>query len=171
MTTNYENIITILKKLEIEFKEIDHEESHSCDESKALRSQAGLSGIGSKNIVFHCKGNFYLVTTEGDTQIKARNFKHEFGSKDIRFASQDEITSLTQANIGSIPPFGFNNSELPVYVDAHIFEHEYFCFNPSIPTKSIQIKTADLRKIYDSLENEVKFFKQEEEGFEIVPEL
>ena len=127
-----------------------------------------MEGTGSKNIVFHSKGNFYLVTTEGDIQIKARNFKHEFGSKDIRFASQNEITGLIDASIGSIPPFGFINSAIPVYVDARIFEQTYFCFNPGIPTKSIQIRTEDLRKVYDSLLNPVKFFRQEEEGFEII---
>lgn len=127
-----------------------------------------MEGIGSKNIVFHSKGNFYLVTTDGDTQIKARNFKHEFGSKDIRFASQDEITDLIDATIGSIPPFGFTNPDLPVYVDIRIFEQPYFCFNPGTPTKSIQIKTEDLKKVYSSLGNRVKFFRQEETGMEIV---
>jgi len=32
------------------------------------------------------------VTTLGDKDIKARNFKSQFGTKDIRFASQEEIT-------------------------------------------------------------------------------
>jgi prolyl-tRNA editing enzyme YbaK/EbsC (Cys-tRNA(Pro) deacylase) len=127
-----------------------------------------MEGIGSKNLVFHAKGNYYLVTTEGDTQIKARNFKHEFGSKDIRFASQDEITKLIGATIGSIPPFGFSNPTVPIYVDVHIFGHEYFCFNPGTPTKSIQIRTQDLRKIYASLANPLQFFRQTDEGFEIV---
>jgi hypothetical protein len=53
-------------------------------------------------------------------------------------------------------------------VDNEIFESEYFIFNPSIPTKSIRIKGEDLRKIYENLENEVKYFIQEEDGFEII---
>ena len=168
MNQNYWNILTLLKTLGIDFQEIDHEESHSCDESKLLRSAAWMEGIGSKNLVFHAKGNYFLVTTEGDTQIKARNFKHEFGSKDIRFASQEEITMLIWATIGSIPPFGFINTALPIYGDASIFAYPYFCFNPGTPTKSIRIRTEDLRRIYDSLKNPVKFFKQNDEGFEIV---
>ncbi len=130
-----------------------------------------MDGIGSKNLVFHAKGNFYLVTTTGDTQIKARNFKHEFGSKDIRFASQDEITSLIDSTIGSIPPFGFDNQTLPMYVDREIFTHDHFCFNPNDPTKSIQIRTVDLSRIYDSLENRVQYFEQSDEGFEILENL
>ena len=40
MSQNYQNILTILLKLHIDFQEIEHEESHSCDESKALRKSA-----------------------------------------------------------------------------------------------------------------------------------
>lgn len=167
MTSNYDHIKATLSALNVSFQEIDHAESHSCEESKVFRDTAGIAGIGSKNIVFHCKGNFYLVTTTGEKQIKARNFKHEFGSKDIRFASQEEITPLLGATIGSIPPFGFENASIPLFVDTEIFSHEFFVFNPGVPTKSIQIKTTDLKKIYESLPNKIKYFVHAEEQFEL----
>jgi prolyl-tRNA editing enzyme YbaK/EbsC (Cys-tRNA(Pro) deacylase) len=47
---------------------------------------------------------------------------------------------------------------LPIFVDKEIFEHEYFMFNPGDATKTIRIKTSDLMKIYESLENSVKLF-------------
>lgn len=90
----YTGILAILEHTHIPFDEIKHEASVSCEHSRELREKAGLTGAGSKNIVFHAKGNFYLVTTLGDKDIKARRFKKEFGTKDIRFASQEEITSL-----------------------------------------------------------------------------
>lgn len=111
------------------------------------------------------------MTTTGEKQIKARNFKHEFGSKDIRFASQDEITKSVQATIGSIPPFGFENSDIPIFIDRELFSHDYFIFNPSIPTKSIQIGTKDLKKIYDSLGNPKKYFLHDAENFELYDSL
>lgn len=77
----YENIKKILWDLQISFDEIEHEESKTCDDSKRLRSEAGLEGIWSKNIVFHCKWNFYLVTTLWDKDIKARNFKRNLEAK------------------------------------------------------------------------------------------
>ncbi len=154
----YKNIITILNTLQIPYKEIEHEASTSCDHSKELRKKEWLEWIGSKNIVFHAKGKFYLVTTLWDKDIKARNFKHEFGTKDIRFASQEEITNILWATIGSIPPFGFENESIPLFIDEEIFTYEYFCFNPWIPTKSIQIMTQDLKKIYLQFKNQVKIF-------------
>ncbi|EKD66065.1 MAG: hypothetical protein ACD_49C00067G0051 [uncultured bacterium (gcode 4)] len=168
MTQNYQNIIKILKDLNIEFEQIEHEVSKSCDDSKRFRDEKWLVWLWSKNIIFHAKWNFYLVVTHWDKQIKARNFKREFWSKDIRFSSQDEITPLLWATIWSIPPFGFDNSTIKIFVDKEIFESEYFIFNPSVPTKSIRIKSTDLRKIYENLENEIKYFIQEEDAFEIV---
>lgn len=170
MNKNYNNIKSILENLGISYDEIQHAESHSCEESKNFRNEKWLIWLGSKNIVFHCKWKYYLVTTYWDKNIKARNFKHEFGSKDIRFASQDEITKNLDAIIWSIPPFWFDNKEIPIFVDSEIFEKEYFIFNPSIPTTSIRIKTTDLKKIYNSLSNQIKYFKHLEEEFEIIAE-
>ena len=160
----YQKIIDILKEKSISYQEISHEVSTSCEHSAELRASVGLEWVGSKNIVFHAKGKFYLVTTLGTKDIKARKFKGEFGTKDIRFASQEEITSLWLWVIGSIAPFGFENSEVPLFIDSEIFEHEYFMFNPADPCKSIQIKTSDFRKIYDDIKNPHKFFTLTEES-------
>lgn len=154
----YENIKNILNDLQIPFQEISHEASTSCEHSAELRTKAWLDGVWSKNIVFHAKWNFYLVTTLGTKDIKARRFKKEFWTKDIRFASQDEISSLWLWIIWSISPFWFENSEVPVYVDNEIFDHEYFMFNPADPCKSIRFKTTDLKKIYENMKNKIKFF-------------
>ncbi len=164
---NYDKIIKILNDLKISFEEIEHPISHSCEESKAFRDASWLKWLWSKNIIFHCKWEFYLVTTHWDKQIKARNFKHEFGSKDIRFAYQEEITSLIASTIWSIPPFWFNNDNLRIYVDCEIFESDYFIFNPSIPTKSIRISTESLKNVYSYLPNIIKYFTHKDEIFEI----
>lgn len=154
----YENIKKILKENDISFDEIEHGESQSCEDSKRFRDEACLEGIGSKNIVFHAKWEYYLVTTIWDKEIKARRFKKEFGTKDIRFAYQDEITSLIWATIWSIPPFWFQNQTIKIFVDKEIFNSEYFMFNPWIGIKTIRIKTIDLEKIYKKLKNEIIFF-------------
>lgn len=164
----YENIKNILKNLKINYQEITHQASKSCDHSKELRKEQWLEGIGSKNIIFHAKGKYYLVTTLGNKDIKARNFKRQFGTKDIRFASQEEITKEINGIIGCIPPFWFENKDIPLFVDTEIFDYEYFIFNPWDAEKSIQIKTSDLKKVYENLKNPVILFHFEwdEKNFE-----
>lgn len=164
----YHTIIHILNSWNMAYQEIDHEATTSCEHSKILRNQQWLQWLWSKNIVFHCKGNFYMLITHADKKINAKRFKHEFGSKDIRFATADEITEQIGGTIGCIPSFGFDNTQIPLYVDADIFVQEYFLFNPDTPLKSIQIATKDLLAIYKQWENPVKFFRWGEETMEIV---
>lgn len=162
----FENILNILKTNNIEFDLIEHEATTSCEHSKTLREEKWLTWVWSKNIIFHAKWNFYLVTTIWDKDIKAKRFKQEFWTKDIRFANKDEITSLNIWTIWSIPPFWFENEEIKIFVDNDIFENEYFMFNPWDPTKTIRIKTNDLREVYKKMENEIKLFKIWEEKYD-----
>ena len=164
-------IYEILKDLNIEYDEISHEASTSCDHSKLLRSEAWLEWVWSKNIVFHCKWNFYIVVTLWDKEIKARKFKKEFWSKDIRFAWACEIKDTIDWTIWCIPSFWFKNEDMPVYVDLEIFESEYFMFNPDNPEKTIRLKTSDLKKIYENIKNPLKFFKITEDNFELFDEI
>jgi len=166
MITNediYKNIISILDSLNIEYKEIEHPEVKTCEDSAKYRAQKGLSGIGSKNILFHAKGKFYLVVTMATTEIKARKFKKQFGTKNIRFANEAELKEVTACKSGSLPPFGYLNTQLPIYVDKEIFEHKNFMFNPAIPTKTISIDTKDLLRVYENIKQPVILFSKKEE--------
>ena len=154
----YKNIINILNGLNVSFEEIEHPPVMTCNDSARYRAEYGWNGVGSKNILFHAKARFYLVVTKAEKEIKARRFKKEFGTKNIRFATPDEVKEITDCEIGALPPFGYLNKELPIYVDEEIFEHDYFMFNPAVHTKSIRIRTEDLRKIYTSIDQPVKFF-------------
>ena len=134
-----ENILRILNEKNIDFELVEHKESKSCEDSKKFREELWLKWIWDK-------------------EIKARKFKKEFWTKDIRFANQDEITAVLDAVIWSIPPFGFENDEIQIFVDKEIFENEFFMFNPWVWNKTIRLKTDDLKQIYDFLKNSVKYF-------------
>lgn len=169
MINVYENIKSTLSNLGIDYEEIEHEEVKTTEDSKNERAKSGwTTGIGSKNIVFHAKGKFYLVVTTAGKDIKAKKFKKEFGTKDIRFAYDEELMENTGCKSGAVPPFGHFNKELPIYVDKDIFGYEYFMFNPALHTKSIRIKPEELKKIYSKIENSVKIFEiaEEESSFE-----
>ena len=166
----YNQIISTLEKLNIPYEEIEHTAVVTTEDSKKQRAEKGWTkGVGSKNILFHAKEKFYLVVTTAEKQIKARKFKKEFGTKNIRFADSDEIDRVTECESGAIPPFGYMNKELPIYVDEEIFRYEYFMFNPAMHTKSIRVKPEDLKEIYVNIKNNVKLFNISEHGIDIKP--
>ncbi len=165
----YQNIIRILRDLNIPFEEIEHPPVNSCEDSDKYRRQAGWEGVGSKNILFHAKGKFFLVVTTADKRIKARLFKKEFGTKNIRFATKEEVAEVTGCEIGALPPFGYLNSELPIYIDETVFGYDYFMFNPALHNKSLRIEAAALKKVYRYAKQVVKAFRIEEGGVKFSP--
>lgn len=135
-----------------------------CDDSVARRAAAGWTGASSKCIVFHAKGAFHLVVTTAEVEIKARRFKQPFGTKDIRFATPEEVRAATGCEVGSVPPFGHPAPELPIFVDARIGAAETFMFNPAVPTESARIAGADVARVLAALPNPVTWFAEGADG-------
>ena len=157
-------IRNLLQRMGIPFDEIEHPPVGTCGESLGFRGQAGWSGASSKCILLKAKGKYYLLVTTAEKEIKARPFKKEFGTKDIRFANRDELMEVTGCDPGSVPPFGHRDPALPFYVDEGILEAEFFMFNPAVPTKSLRIATSDLRRIVAAVPNPVSVFGEDESG-------
>jgi len=97
----YNNIIDLLNRLQISYEQIEHPAVSTTEDSKRFREEKGWTeGTGSKNILFHAKEKFYLVVTIAEKQIKARKFKKEFGTKNIRFADAGEVDRITNCEAG-----------------------------------------------------------------------
>ena len=160
----YREIIDRLNRLGVAYEQIDHEIAGHCEDSLRCRAMAGWTGASSKCILLHAKGRHYLVVTTAEKELVARLFKKEFGTKDIRFAKTEDLARLTGCEPGSVSPFGHPNAEFPYYVDEGIFRAEHFMFTPSDPARSIRIRTGDLRRIYASLPNPVRYFSEDETG-------
>jgi Ala-tRNA(Pro) deacylase len=159
----YQAIRDLLLRMGIPYDEIEHAPVGSCEESLAFRGQAGWSGASSKCILLKAKGKYYLLVTTAEKEIKARLFKKEFGTKDIRFANREELMEVTGCDPGSVPPFGHREPSLPFYVDENILRAEYFMFNPAIPTTSFRIRTGDLHRLYAAIPNPVHIFGEDED--------
>lgn len=159
----YQAIRDLLERMAIPYDEIEHPPVGSCEESLAFRGQAGWSGASSKCILLKAKGKYYLLVTTAEKEIKARLFKKEFGTKDIRFANREELMEVTGCDPGSVPPFGHRDPSLPFYVDEDILQAGFFMFNPAVPTKSFRISTGALRRIYAAVTNPVSTFGEDED--------
>ena len=83
-----------------------------------------------------------------------KKVKEVFDAKDIRFATREEISELTNGvHIGGVPPFGdlFN---IEVIADPKIFENEKIVFNAGDRCYSIAMKSEDYKKfINPKIEN------------------
>ena len=159
----YQAIRDLLERMGIPYDEIEHPPVGSCEESLGFRGQAGWEGASSKCILLKAKGRYYLLVTTAEKEIKARLFKKEFGTKDIRFANREELLEVSGCGPGSVPSFGHREPTLPFYVDENILRAGHFMFNPAIPTKSFRIGAGGLQRVYASVPNPVSTFGEDED--------
>ncbi len=131
----------------------EHHCHHSVLEHVAVRTSleaAQARGeplkIGAKALVLKDEKQFFMVVIPADRRLETGKVKKTRCSRNLRFASPEELLEINGLVPGSVPPFG-NIIGLQMMVDQHVFDNEFMAFNAGSLEKSIKMKTADYRSI------------------------
>mmetsp|Transcript_34682 Transcript_34682/g.53156 ORF Transcript_34682/g.53156 Transcript_34682/m.53156 type:complete len:647 (-) Transcript_34682:292-2232(-) len=89
---------------------------------------------------------FYLAVLSASKRFSSKQFKKIISCKSVRFATPEEVYSVTGCLTGAVPPFGkvFN---LPVWVDRSLSKQPSINFNCGLRTKSMSMSYDDYFKI------------------------
>ncbi len=69
--------------------------------------------------------SFYLAVMSASRRFSSNKFKKIINSKNIRFASPEEVLSVTGCLSGAVPPFGsMFNEKVRSLVDSSLNEYE-----------------------------------------------
>lgn len=141
-----QRIIELLEENSCWFETFEHEPVRTSEEAAALRPgysrEQGTKAIIARIKVPNIGKSFIMLTMPSSKKFNTEKVKRVTGSKDIRFASDDEVERITNGvPPGGIPPFG-NLFDLKLYSDAAIYNNENIIFNAG-RTSSIAMKSAD----------------------------
>lgn len=134
-------IRNLLQLHSIEFREIHHEPTYTSEESAQARGE-DLS-IGGKGLVVKVDQTFKLFVLSASKRLDSSTLKRRFHARDIRFATADELMTLTGLVPGSVPPFGKPIIDLELYVDDSILRNDRIAFNAGSLTDSIIMSVKD----------------------------
>ena len=76
--------------------------------------------------------------------------QNEWSKNSTRMATPEEVFERTGCEIGSVPPFGHKNN-LKIFYDEEIFDNEYHAFNIGTRTRSVKVKTEDVKVVFEKL--------------------
>lgn len=144
-------IIELLKSNDLWFETFEHEEVRTSEDAAKLRHGYSLNQ-GAKALVVRVKisstdKKFIMLIVPGNARFDTTKVKLLFGAKDIRFATENEISDITNAvQPGGVPPFG-NLFNLESIVDSTLFENEKVVFNAGDRRFSIAMKSEDYKKL------------------------
>jgi len=143
-TTVFDNLNDWLTRNAISFSVLRHQPVFTSEQAAAARGTSLASG--AKALVVKAGDRFVLLVLPADRKLDNRKAREGLAVKAIRFASKDEVQSLTNLQPGSIPPFG-SLFTLPTYCDPALADNPSINFNAGDHSISIQMSYADYLKV------------------------
>lgn len=137
----FETICSHLTERNIPFRTVHHEPTFTSEESAQARGEDVK--IGGKAILMKIDNDFKLFVLSAALKIDSKKLKEQFNAKSIRFATKEELHSLTGLVPGSVPPFGKPILDFDLYLDVSVLQNEKIAFNAGSLTDSVIMKTAD----------------------------
>ena len=144
----FEKLKKLLDENQIKYNLLVHEGGAKTSEEVAKLRGTPLE-TGAKSMIIKTDYGFISVVIEADKKFASRPAQKFLKTDCLRFATKEELYSLTHCIQGSVPPFG-SLFGLKTYVDENLINnknYDFISFNAGLRTKSLQIKKTDYLKI------------------------
>ena len=148
---------------------------HEITEHKAVYNMAELAGVpcpypeaDAKNLFVRDdkKQNYYLITVKGEKRVNLKAFRKAQGTRNLSFASAEDLMERLGLIPGAVTPLGVLNDEtrsVKVFLDQDFLQEPGLVgVHPNENTATVWLKTEDLIRIIREHGNEVVTFRCEE---------
>ncbi|MFN0196636.1 MAG: YbaK/EbsC family protein [Planctomycetaceae bacterium] len=127
------------------YTELHHEPTRTSEDSARVRGES--MRIGGKALVMKGDEQYALFVLPADCKSVSSAIRKELGYRKMRFATPEELMSLTGLVPGSVPPFGRPILPFELYLDELIPRNPRIAFNAGSLTDSIILEMSDYLKL------------------------
>lgn len=156
---NKEEIINILKTKNVWFELEEHQAVFNMEDLNELNLK--YKDRDAKNIFVRDdkKLNYYLITIKGDKRIDLKQFRKDFNTRNLSFASPEDLMEILNLIPGSVSPLGLlndKNLKVKFYIDKYFLNDTGIIgIHPNENTSTLWIKTEDLIEIIKKHGNKI----------------
>ena len=149
---------------------------HEITEHKAVYKMAELAEVpcpypeaDAKNLFVRDdkKQNYYLITVKGEKRVNLKAFRKAQGTRNLSFASAEDLMERLGLIPGAVTPLGVLNDEtrsVKVFLDQDFLQEPGLVgVHPNENTATVWLKAEDLIRIIREHGNEVVTFTCEEQ--------
>ena len=149
---------------------------HEITEHKAVYNMAELAEVpcpypeaDAKNLFVRDdkKQNYYLITVKGEKRVNLKAFRKAQGTRNLSFASAEDLMERLGLIPGAVTPLGVLNDEtrsVKVFLDQDFLQEPGLVgVHPNENTATVWLKAEDLIRIILEHGNEVVTFTCEEQ--------
>ncbi|UCC32666.1 MAG: hypothetical protein JSU86_10350 [Phycisphaerales bacterium] len=139
-------LVAALNEAGFSFAHTHHKPVYTSAEAAEARGSSLHSG--AKALIVKSGDRFLMAVMPADLSLDSGALRKLLGCRRLRFATEEEVLSLTGLTSGSIPPFG-SLFDLPTICDQRLADNEHINFNAGSHTESIQM-TYEAYLAYES---------------------
>ncbi|MCP4591427.1 MAG: hypothetical protein GY842_11830 [bacterium] len=141
----FQCIRRLLDEAAIPYRHLHHEPTRTSEDSARVRGED--LGVGGKALLVKTGGVFRLFVLSAALRFDSAAVKQRLEVKKTRFATAEELATLTGLVPGSVPPFGRPILPFDLFVDESVTANERIAFNAGALTESIIMSVADYVRI------------------------
>ena len=157
---NKQEIYDYLKSENIWHEITEHEAVYNMQELESV--ELPYPEADGKNLFVRDdkKTNYYLITVKGDKRVDLKEFRRNHETRNLSFASADDLMNIMGLIPGAVSPLGIlNDAELKVhfYIDKDFMKDSHLIgIHPNDNTATVWLKVVDLIDIIKEHGNAVE---------------
>lgn len=159
---NKQEVYQFLKDNNIQYEVTEHPAVYNMEEMENLHLPYPYS---AKNLFVRDdkKANYYLITVKEEKRVNLKEFRKQNGTRNLSFASENDLIDILRLTPGSVTPFGLLNDKeqkVKFYIDEDLLSGDGMIgIHPNENTATVWLKTEDLIKILKENGNEINIVK------------
>jgi Ala-tRNA(Pro) deacylase len=139
-----DRLLDFLRSHHVDMQVLTHPPVRTSEEAARVRGTPLEQG--AKALVFHADTRHVLLVVPAQLRADTRRFKREFGVKDLKMISPNDLLQLTGLEVGAVPPFG-HLLGFQTYVDVRLLELPRIAFNAGSRSTSVVMAPMDFQRL------------------------
>lgn len=160
---NEKELLEFLDANGFAYERIEHPAVFTCAESELHRP--AVPAVSTKNL-FLCdkkERRFFLAVTACEKTVKLDSLAKQLGVASVRFASEENLGRMLGVTRGSVTMMGLANDVehvVELWIDAEIWQGEYFLSHPLVNTATLIISKAELQRFFELTAHALHLFDE-----------
>ena len=150
------DLYKILNKLNIDYKEIEHETVYTIEQAQNIK--CSICGVGCKTLFLtDKKGKYFLLMLNENKRANIKELTKILKVSKLSFASSEELKNILNLEQGSVSPLGiiYDSENLVTLIIDKDLKDKKILVHPNTNTKTVSIDYNDLIKF---IENENHYY-------------
>jgi len=138
-------LLELFQQERVDYKLFEHPPVYTSAQASKERGVELKSGVKAM-LLRTSEGKFVLADVAADRRIDFSKMEKMLATKHVRFATREEVLSVTKCEPGSVHPIG-RLFGVETFLDNTVLENEQVNFNIGMLTKSVQVSSRDLLRV------------------------